>query len=173
MAFAVQPLMTLGTTALSKMPDAIRAVQKKAPGVYSKLAKAVSSSNTTPERLATVATRSPAIAQGLVETALKSGAKARDFIEAGVFHPEAEGQINALAQAYVSNLAQMAEVNTVKPATTAVEIAAEIRLTDRVGSILSVDKADLALLLMYFRTHGPEDVEAVINFRKAAGIKAY
>lgn len=173
MAMAIQPLMTLGSTALPKLPAAVKYIQDKTPGVYDKFQKMVSMSGVTPEVVAARAMNSPLIAQSLVTTALRAGAKASDFIEAGVFHKDMQAEIEKLAAGYVRALADKAEKDTVPTPSDPVNMAAEIRLLTQVCSILSVDAKALAVLLTYFRTHGPADVESVIEFKKLAGVRAY
>lgn len=172
MAIAVQPIFAAATTALPKLPDAINRLKKTAPDVYRNVVEATNRSKVTPEVVAARASRDPVVAQGLVATVLRAGGRASDFIDAGVFPAGSEGQILALAEGYVRRLAANASKDTVE-ARDPVDFASEIALLRRVCSILSVNEQDLAILLTYFRTHGPEDVQAVVNFKKAAGIRAY
>lgn len=173
MAMAIQPLMTLGSTAITKLPDAIKHIKKQAPGVYSKLTELTQKSGTTPEVVANRGVQSAFVAQTVVQSALRAGATADHFIEAGVFHKDMADQVNALAVEYVKKVVVAAEKDTVPVPRDFVAIAAESRLMTKVCSILSIEPQDLAILLTYFRTHGPEDVESMIEFRKLLGVRAY
>lgn len=172
MAIAVQPIFAAATTALPKLPAVIDRLKKTAPDVYRNVVEATSRSKVTPEVVAARASRDPVVAQGLVTTVLRAGGTAQDFIDSGVFPAGSERQVMALAEGYVRRIASEAGKGTVE-ARDPVDFAAEIALLRRVCSILSVNEQDLAVLLTYFRTHGPEDVKAVVDFKKAAGIRSY